>query len=369
MSNTIKSPGQKRKRLLQIIIVVLSLMAIALVAKGKEILSKGAEKLIKSHEVVSAEITALDHETVKVRKRRRTKTKEVYSLSYTFTVDGEAFDKTLSISEEIFNRLDGQTNIVAWYASGNPQINSIEEDLRQKVAQNNMANHLVSSSIIVVPVAIVFYVILNFLFVRESKKIVPEGFVTDTSWLDVDDDFLVALTDKDVVVAKINEKRVAKVQSLYQNSGSLEDMLTAGKCSVESIPLAGIIKMESQHNEDTFTVYYGDNDSKSIEFLSPAVKEHALTRIVKAVPSDLTESTLHKTRLQSTLPSIISLIICGGLLWYFENIFVVLVAVLAGFFAVKGILVNLIDPAVVTTFSKVQVEQAPEEVQGPLATA
>lgn len=58
--------------------------------------------------------------------------------------------------------------------------------------------------------------VLMLLFGREPKGVLPEGFC-ENGWLDVDDKYLVYLTDSHLYSVSIDKKQVGTMQKLYQS--------------------------------------------------------------------------------------------------------------------------------------------------------
>ena len=151
---------------------------------------------------------------------------------------------------------------------------------------------------------------------------------------------------------KLNEKKVSEVQKLFQHDEPLERLLEVGKASVEQIPLNSITEVKTGHHEDTLTITYGEKGTvRSVEFLNPTVKEHALERIAPLLNPDLTKSSKQLTRWQAAMPSIVGLLISCGILYYFENIIILMLGGLALFFAIKTMLARVIDPTLIMTWT------------------
>ncbi len=68
------------------------------------------------------------------------------------------------------------------------------------------------------------------------------------------DNYLIMIEGQDLAVVTINEKRISRVQDLYQENATLEAMVAEGKGKVTRVPLAEIKSIESKHNSDTFFV-------------------------------------------------------------------------------------------------------------------
>ncbi len=359
MAKKMKTPGQKRKSILRIVILLLALVLICLGAAIKGGMAVVSKQLIEKHETVIADVTDVQEKKITYRKKKRKKTKMVYSVSYQFQSEGKTYTKTLMISEPEYQALKDKKQMEVWYEPGNPERSSFEAHLRAKSSKRSFTANAISASIVVVPVCAVLYVILAFLFVREKGGVIPEGFVTDTSWLDVDDNFLIVLEDENLAIVKIDEKRVSRVQDLYQESASLESMVDEGKGVVTRVPLAKITSIESKHYSDSIYVKYekdDDSDSESVEFLNPTVKEHALERIAPKLSSGLTKSVKELTRIQAAIPSLIGAIICGGAMAFFRDaIFVLILGGIGLLYALKTLLTRVIDPTVITTW------EAPEK--------
>ena len=352
MSKLKKSPAQRKKRRIRLGAAAVALVVIAIGALGKGEHAVEAAEVIKHHDVGHATVTNLEHKEVKYRLRRRTRTSDVYTLEYTFQVDGKSHQRSLPIDEESFVLLQGKKEIEVWFKPGKPQASAPESHWRTRAAQTSVFANAAALGVFVVPGAFILQMILVFLFARDPKGAVPDGFVTETSWLDIDDHKLVVLDGEDLVMTSFNSKRTKEVQAAYQRGAELAVLLREGESgSPTRVPIASITSIETRHHSDDFTVTYGSEaKTASADFLTPAVKDHALQRLTARLPLKRTDEQL--TRVQGAMPSGIGLAICALLAWFLQtNVGLTAIALFAGLFALKIFVTRLVDPPLVSRWS------------------
>ncbi len=283
-----------------------------------------------------------------------------------FQANGAVYKNTYDLSSSEFSRFEDNEikEVEVWYDNNDPSENYTQKELLNLASQTGFVANIASMAIIIFPIAIAVYMFIAILFIKEPKGYIPEGFVTENSWLDVDDDYLIVLEEENLIVSKINDKHTKKVQCLYQESAPLEDILEAGKCKVTQIALADIVNVKSEHHSDSFSIDFKsgeDDDSIRVEFLNPTVKDHALERISIKLPSELEKSVKKLTRFQSTIWSSISMAICGGLVFFFIDMwFMIALGGIGLFFALKSFVSRLIDPTVITEWDFPEPKNAEE---------
>lgn len=355
MSKLKKSPAQRKKRRIRLGVAVLALALIAIGSLGKGSHSVEAREVIEHHDVGQATVTNLEHKEVKYKLRRRTRISDVYTLEYTFQVDGKSHPRTLPIDEASFLLLQGKKELDVWYKPGQPEASAPESVWRSRAAETSFLGNALGLGVIIVPGAFIVQMFLVFFFAREPKGAVPEGFVTETSWLDIDDHKLVVLDGEHLVIASFNSKRSKEVQAAYQRGAELSLLLKEGESRDPArVPIASITGIETRHHADDFTLTFGgDGKTVSADFLTPAVKDHALQRLTARLPLKRTDEQL--TRMQGVMPSGIGLVICAALGWFLQtNVALMALASLAGLFALKILVTRLIDPPLVSRWSPKQ---------------
>ncbi|RHW74792.1 hypothetical protein [Colwellia sp. RSH04] len=347
-----KSPGQKRKKIVQIGVFLFFIITTYFAGQFWGSLSESSLSWVENHATVTATVTELLHEEEEYRNRKgRKRTKDVYSISYKFTVEGDEIDNTIEISSSQFNSIEEGSDIIVWYDSDDVYTNDTKENVESALASNNAVSNMFTVGVYTAPIALFLYWLLSIIFVRESKKSLPEGFYTETSWLDVDDKYMVALDGSELVYFDIDKSRISEVQQAYQNNASLEDLIGNSKSSkLKRIPLGEITELVSHHNSDVITIDY-KGDSHKIEFLNQTVKQHALERIIKHIPTNLSYMKKERTRIQAAIPSFIWLLILVAVI-YFVNYF--LVNIVLGFYMLVSVLPKiisrLIDPTITQTW-------------------
>lgn len=364
MPKKLRSPGQKRKlwiRTAMILLAVITLSAVYFI-KGPEQLK--AIALVKQHSEAQAAILSLDHSEEEYRTAKgRRRTRDVYTLTYRFALNGTDYQETFPISGSEYRALNGQETLPVWFIEGQPE-NSEPGLVVENRANESPMENVFDAVPYVAPLFLVLNFILTLLFGREPKGYMPEGFFTDDSWLDIEDDRLVAIDGKELLSIRFDKKNRDDVQSLYQQGGSIDQVLATSKCKQLRIGIDSIVGITSDHFRDTIHVRYmadGKEQSESLEFLNPTVKEHALKRIARALPSTLDMSTTRLTRLQAARPALIfGLIVAAGLYFLSDHFLILAVGVLILLTTVKTLLQRLFNPTVTTTFAIAARAAAPD---------
>ena len=358
-----KSVAQQRKTKLRLTIIILTMVALCAVAWLKGLSSEKAARLIASHQVAQATVLSLQHNQIKAGKTDEQDYKNIYSLQYQFTVNGESYQKTLLLSAYDYESLQGIEQIEIWYSPGNPEHNSIEKDLKTKARSSSFTWRLISAALFVIPAMLFLFKFVAFFYIREPKGTLPTGFYTDNSWLDIVDNCLAEIDNNTLRVAKFDKKKVDKVQALYQSNTAFSEIVSAVKAEETLIPLTKVTLLESKHYKDEISLEWLDGETEHdirVQFLSVAAKEHALARISNLLPGALAHRITPKTRVQSALAGAIgviigTLVIAAAILYQFsgKNLDIVLFALgcLIIYFALPSMIARLIDPTVVTSWS------------------
>lgn len=343
-----RSPGQKRKRIVRVATFVLFALATyggALVFEG---IKSNSLEWVNDHREVSATITELYAEEEEYRGRKgRKRYRDIYFVSYRFTADENEYDNTVEVSESSFAGYEEDGNINVFYSPDDPYSSDTESNIASDLSGNNLVGNMFGIATYSVPAFLVLYWLLMLVFVRESKKALPEGFYTETSWLDIDDNYVVALDGTDLVFFDIEAGQASDVQETFQNNGTLEELIAISKSSkFKRIPLSEIAKLTSDHNSDTLSIEHGD-DVHSVEFLNQTVKAHALERIKVRLADTLEYERTEHSRLRSAAPSMIVVAIFAGAVSIFD-VFILnlLMGIIAVIWVIPTIISRLIDPTV-----------------------
>ena len=341
-----KSPGQKRKGWVRIISIAL----FALLTYGGSLvlgsLNTATLAWTENHGEATAVVTAKNAETEEYRNLKgRKRTRTHHYVSYDFQVEGQTYSNTVTASSSDYENAQAGDKLVVWYAADDPSLSDTAANIRSERASNDTVGNMLGVVPYTGPAALFIYGILTLLFVRESKNAMPDGFYTETSWLDVDDNYLVALDGATLVTVKLEEKLASGVQDAYQQGASLTELvdLNKGK-NVTRIPLTDVDKVTSDHNSDVISIRHGD-ETHMVEFLTQALKAHALERLKPLLPDGLTYSEKHRTRLQAALPSMIMLAILVGV-GYTVDMFLLqlLVGVATLVWVIPRLFSRLLDP-------------------------
>jgi len=344
-----KSPGQKRKRIVRII----AFIVFCVVTYGASMLLEYTKTTelgwVKGHKTVVATVTEIKSEEEEYRNLKgRKRYRDIYLVTYSFNLGEESYSSTVEVGLIEFTKLKKGSNINVWYADGDPDINDTESNMKSELASNNSTSNMVEVIPYSLPFALVLYFLLKIIFVRESKKALPKGFYTETSWLDIDDNYVVYLDGNDLVYFNIHHKQSSDVQEAYQKNASMEELKGISQSTkFKRIPLSEIKELTSNHNSDVIHIEHGE-DSHSVEFLTQTVKAHALERIRPLIPKTLEYTKKEKTRLQAAMPSTIMLAIFAGLIYYFDGyILNGIMAFISVVWVIPRIISRLIDPTVV----------------------
>ena len=342
----IQSPGQKRKKYVQIISV---LIFAAVTYFGAILFGKFNNALLqwtKDHQVVQATVTNLLEEEEEYRGRKgRKRTRTVYSMEYQFEADSETHTNSVIITSRAFDTTSKGDSVTVWYATNDPYTSDTEANIKDELSSNNLTGHLISVAPYTAPGFLFLYYLLSLIFVRESKKALPEGFYTENSWLDIDDRFIVALEGEELVYFNFDKSQASEVQMAYQSGQSIQEIHGISKSDkYKRIPLSEIKELKSDHNSDTIDIEYQE-DVHHVEFLNQTVKAHALERIRPLIPISLEYRLKERTRIQATIPSLIGVLIIAGIIWY-NDIFVfnLIIGFIGIIYIVPKVFSRLIDP-------------------------
>lgn len=359
-----RSPGQKRK----LIVITAMIIVFAAVTYGGSLaltfIKKGNLEWIQDHQQVAAVITGLESAEEEYRSRKgRKRTRTVYDLTYSFIARDEEYSNTVRVSHAEYSASELGENIDVLYFRDSPEINDLKTTVESDVASNTPLSNALGVMVYSGPLCLFLYWLLKLIFVRESRKALPEGFYTEHSWLDIDDNFVVAIDNGTLVYFDIHAKKSANVQRAYQKGASLEELVgLSGTQKVNVIPLSEITWLSSSHNSDIIVVRHND-EGHSIEFLNQTVKAHALDRIRPLIPASLEYSKVKKTRLQAVLPIAILIIGLVATVWMLDVFVIQLFAVFITFFwAGPRMLSRLIDPAVVEKWAAPTTDEGGEQV-------
>ncbi|MCE0557699.1 hypothetical protein [Motilimonas sp. E26] len=347
MAKKMLTPGQKRKRLIKLVIAVAALLAIAMGVYQQGQTLKQHQSFYLHHETAQGNITDLYLDVEEYHGRKgRIKTRDVYFVRYDFLVGDQLFFGELQIEPEQYTELAGKKQLEVWYQAGRPDINTTEFKLASEIAEETLGHRALNVALIVVPIAVLLNYILALIFAREPKGYLPEGFYTENSWLDVEDGYLVVYNSDHLSSLSIHKKHIDDVQHLYQQGGSWQQILTSAHGKLKEIPFDDIIRVRSDHYSDVFTVEYGAEQSATLEFLNPTVKAHALAQLERHLPQRLILNTHNFSRFRSARNSLLMLGILALLLFFVSNLWLTALVGLGLLWTVKRTISRLIDPTV-----------------------
>ncbi|MGY4532342.1 hypothetical protein ACVW0Y_001466 [Pseudomonas sp. TE3786] len=356
----LRSPGQKRKLWIRVSMIVLAVLGLtaAYYIKGPE--QVAAIQLVKQHNAAQATVSSLEQTEEEYRGRKgRKKTRTVYSLGYTYEVNGTSYVHEQSISYGAYNALEGHETLEVWYPDGKPDNAKPQLIVESLANEDGVERALFDVAPWLLPTLLVLNIILTLLFGREPKGKLPEGFYTENSWLDVEDDRLIVLDGDHVLSLSFDKKHRNQVQEIYQRGGLngnfLEEILAKVETTRTLVDLNTVSKVTSDHYDDVIRLTYNNgakDETLSLEFLSATVKAHALQRIARALPATLNMNVEKLTRLQAARVPLVVAVVSAGVAYYFlDHIWVVGLLGLLGLYALKVGAARLIDPTITTTFS------------------
>jgi hypothetical protein len=354
MAKKILSPGQKKRRWIIAIMVSLTLAVSALIACLPTAAEREARMLEQSHDMATATLTAVTDEVSEYTGRKgRRMTEHDYSADYDFALQGEQLSGHAALSAAEYRALNEGEQIEIWFPKDQPAL-SMPKMVADRLAVSTPIDRLSPYIRWILPAAAALTTLMLFLFGREPKGVLPEGFYTENSWLDVDDKYLVYLTDDHLYSISIGKNEVGAIQRLYQNGATIDKLLAEAGGKHVSIPLAAISEVESHFHKDTLEVTYvvdGKTDYETLEFLNPAVKRHAAEQIGKALPPHMNREDVQKGRLQSALPALIVSLVLGAAIYFVHSTLVHIIAILLLLWCLKVVLTRLLRPVALTRWS------------------
>ena len=372
------TPGQRRKRYIKILLglMVVAISTVAWFVEGPG--QRTAKAALKDPGTINfqAQISNLTYEEETYRNfkgKRRSRTNYYADFSYTF--NGQPKVETREISSSQYEKWEDGLQ-VDMMAIG-PQHDKIE--LKSDVVSDATTSPLgrcIQAAIFSAIGAVGLSFILLPVFGREPDGYMPEGFYTEQSWLDVDDNQLIAIVESELVRFKFDSSLTGKVQKAYQNNVPLAQILTIkGKgVKLDVIPLDKVQSISSSHYEDTYDVHFEVSEpgakeiktkSINLEFLNPTVKTHAMEALVKRVTpfQQLEKTVTHYSRFKSAMPGAIGFLVGAAGLWYFEHWILMVLLSLLCLFSLKSLVARLWSPTVYTQYASQPVTSVAEPVR------
>lgn len=343
-----KSPGQKRKSAVRVVSILVFLLSTYLGSVLLGWLKSDALAWVEDHGEATAVITSLDHEVEEYRNRKgRERERDVYSLTYEYSVDGEVHSGSAEVPYSVYSGSEVGGKIEVLFDLNDPAYHGLKSELERDIANNTTTANMIAAVPYSGPAVLFLHWILTLIFVRESKKALPIGFYTETSWLDIDDKYIVALDGDHLIYFNINEKRVPAAQNAFQEGATLDELVAQSKPSkVSRICLSEVTALSSDHNSDVIAIVH-KGETHQVEFLNQAVKAHALERIKRSIPETMSYARRERTRLQAALPTALMLFALIGIAFFAD---VVLLTIFVGFvtlfWGLPRLFSRLLDPTV-----------------------
>ncbi|WP_445363088.1 hypothetical protein ACJJIQ_22410 [Microbulbifer sp. ANSA003] len=336
-----KSPGQKRKSMVRTVCILVFLILTYFLSNYYSRANNESLSWIENHQALDAEVVALREEEEEYRGRKGKKRYRTnYYIDYQFNYEDEDFESSAQVSKGIYSQYEQGQPIEVWFPEGDIYGHVLAQNAQRDIENNTPVGNLIQAAPITIGICLVLYWVLSFLFVRESKKALPKGFYTETSWLDIDDNYLVALEGDELVYFDIPKKQALTAQSAYQAGKSPEEIYHLCKPDTAArIPLNEISSLSSDHNSDVITIKHGGK-THSVEFLNQTVKAHALERIEKQLPETMDYQHIQRSRLQATLPSLVIAILLIGLIYWLDSF---IFRAIVGFIGLTSVAPNLLS--------------------------
>lgn len=352
MSKKFHSPGQIRKRNIKRVCLVLALICLTLAYFVPGPAQLAALELQQNHESAPITITQVNEVEEESRSRRgRTKITTVIYIDYQYQVEGNTFSNQKKLSTNDFLALQDISVPQVWFKPGEPAKAKLAGQVKADATRTPI-QRVFSVGIIALPVLYVLNIILSFFFGREPKGYMPEGFYTKDSWLDIEDNYLITLDNHTISVVSFDKKSANTIQERYQNSNSLDDIVRDISIKQTVIPFESITCVESEHFRDTIYVEYkvnGEEESKSLEFLSATMKAHALDKISSNLSVELIRSDKQFSRLGAAKWRLIFAIIFAAIAFYYADTSIALVlGAVASLYFLKSSLARLFNPTLLS---------------------
>lgn len=307
-----------------------------------------AIELQKNHESARVTITDIKEVEEESRSRRgRKRISTVIYIDYQYQAEGETFSNQKKLSAGDFLAFQDISEPQVWFHPGEAANAKLAGQVKAD-AERTPIQRVFSVGMIALPALYILNIILSFFFGREPKGYLPEGFYTDSSWLDIEDNYLITLAEQNISIVSFDKKSADTIQSRYQNDNSLDEIVREVSIKQSIIPIESITSIESDHFRDTIYVEYKINDeeeSKSLEFLSATMKAHALEKISMQLSSNLTRNDKQFSRLGATKWRLMFAVIFATVAFYYADMSIVLaLSALASLYCVKSSFARLIDP-------------------------
>ncbi|BAJ02595.1 hypothetical protein [Shewanella violacea] len=216
-----------------------------------------------------------------------------------------------------------------------------------------VVDHLLNAVLFSAFVSVIAYILLKYLSVRVSQGSLPEGFYTQSSWLDIENKYLVLIQADELVFFEFERRMAKRLQIKYQHDASVDDLIAlADPKTVRRIPFDEISELVSDHNSDIFYVKHKDKRHRLV-FLNQAVKAHALELVQLLLPEELEYHRNERTRFKAALP-FLAVFIGLALLAMAIDIIVIryFVGLLTLFLVMPKLCTNYLDPKVTEIWRK-----------------
>lgn len=348
MSKKFHSPGQIKKRNIKRGCIAFTLICLTLAYFVPGPAQLAAIELQQNHESAPITITNTNEVEEESRGRRgRKKISTMIYIDYQYQAEGKTFNNQKKLSAGDFFAFQDISEPQVWFHRGEAANAQLAGQVKAD-AEKTPIQRVFSVGIIALPALYILNIILGFFFGREPKDYLPEGFYTDNSWLDIEDNYLITLEEQNISIVAFDKKSADMIQSRYQNGSTLDEIVRDISVKQSIIPIESITSIESDHFRDTVYVEYMINDeeeSKSLEFLSETMKAHALEKISSQLAPNLVRSDKQFSRFGATKWRLLFAVIFAAIAFYYADMAVVLVlSVLASLYLVKSSLARLIDP-------------------------
>lgn len=356
MGKKFKTPGQIRKLKIKLSCFALAFTCLVLAYFTPGPAQLSAIELQQDHLSAPITITAINEVEEESRGRRGRKTiKNVIYLDYQYQAENQTFKNTITFSEGDFMAFQNISEPEVWFHKGDARNAKLAGKVKADAAKKPI-QRVFSVGMIALPILYVLNIILGLLFGREPKGYMPEGFYTEDSWLDIEDNYLIKLKNNNINIVAFDKKMANTIQTRYQNCDPFDDVIKEISVKQTIIPLDSITCIESDHFRDTIYIEYATKDeeeSKSLEFLNATVKAHALEKISEKLSTDFSRSDKQFTRFDATKWRLVLAMTFAAITFYYADMIVVLViGTIASLYFVKSLFARLIDPTLRTKWTR-----------------
>jgi len=362
-----KTQGQKRKaRITLIAIVVFGLLLAGSIFIYQNDMASQYE-WVDRHKETQGVVTALyaeEDEYRTLKGRRRTDT--TYYVDYTYLAGVDLIESYAVLSSSDYHSFSLGDDISIWFDPDYPETNE-----PAVIVADGKQSGLLSALIAVGPVCFgIAYVLRLFLllfFGGESRKKLAEGFYTENSWLDVDDNKLVLIGSDTISLAEFKDSQKSKLTELYQSGAGHSTLHEEFKeKQISSVATKDVTRIESRHDDDKIDITAGE-EKLTLDFLNIGTKDHALQKLGKMLPQQFETTEVKRSRIMSALPRLLMIAALVTLGFWLSEFVLWLACGAVALYMMPTLIRRLLDPTKLTVIQRTKPETIPIENDLPKA--